>query len=92
MSDNYGIVSSFKLSPNLRSIPNDDKNFLIAVINKQNFEVSKLSLAMGLDKEGDKNYVKSIRKHFDYQEKTIELKSKEEEKEEERERLNREKK
>lgn len=47
---------------------------------------------MGLDKEGDKNYVKSIRKHFDYQEKTIELKSKEEEKEEERERLRSEKK
>ena len=77
VSDNAGIVSSFKLSTNLRSIPNDDKNFLIAVINKQNFEVSKLSLAMGLDKEGDKNYIKSFRKHFDYQEKTVELKIKE---------------
>jgi hypothetical protein len=87
VSDNSGVVSSFKLSPNLRSIPNDDKNFLIAVINKQNFEVSKLSLAMGLDKEGDKNYVQSIRKHFDFQEKAVELKSKEEEKEEEDRRL-----
>ena len=32
---------------------------------------------MGLDKEGDKNYIKSFRKHFDYQEKTVELKIKE---------------
>jgi dynein intermediate chain 1 len=76
VSDNKGSVYSFKISPNLRSIPKDNaKNAKLSVINKGVFEFNKIKRLIEQELNLDNAQVETTRKKFNFEERKFKVKA-----------------